>query len=108
MKDRIHYFLSYEYEREPQTYVYATPYPKFNGELTGTRRQDTEMGRFDFQFSPSKRLSLRGNRVRQPHPVRLAVHGRLRPDSRVGDRHQPPVRAGVRHVHTGDWLEHGQ
>src|SRR5258705_4784890 len=42
VKDRIHYFLSYEYEREPQTYVYATPYPKFNGELTGTRRQDTE------------------------------------------------------------------
>ena len=27
-KDRVHYFLSYEYEREPQTYVYATPVPE--------------------------------------------------------------------------------
>src|SRR5258705_559273 len=71
-KDRIHYFVSYEYEREPQTYVYSTPYPKFNGTLIGVRRQDTEMGRFDFQFSPQTRLTLRGNRYdnRIPYDTR--------------------------------------
>jgi hypothetical protein len=61
-RDRIHYFASYEYEREPQTYVYNTPYPAFNGTLTGARRQDMTMGRLDFQFTPQMRLTLRGNR----------------------------------------------
>src|SRR5215510_11737040 len=36
VKDRFHYFGGFEYEREPQTYVYTTPYPHFNGSLTGT------------------------------------------------------------------------
>src|SRR5262249_10932253 len=31
IRDRFHYFGSFEYEREPQTYVYTTPYPHFNG-----------------------------------------------------------------------------
>src|SRR5436190_15941621 len=86
VKDRIHYFLNYEYEREPQTYVYATPYPKFNGTLTGVRRQDTEMGRFDFQFSPSKRLSLRGNRYdnRIPYDSRYTGGSDRTPASAIG------------------------
>jgi hypothetical protein len=63
VRDRIHYFLNYEFEREPQSYVYNNPtYPKFNTTLSGTRRQDTEMGRFDFQFNPQTRLTVRGNR----------------------------------------------
>ena len=61
-RDRIHYFASYEYEREPQTYVYNTPFPSFNGTLTGVRRQDMTLGRVDVQFSPQTRLTLRGNR----------------------------------------------
>ena len=32
-------FLNYEYEREPQTFVYTTPYPTFNFDQTGTRRE---------------------------------------------------------------------
>src|SRR5262245_1099723 len=85
-RDRIHYFLSYEYEREPQTYVYATPYPKFNGTLTGTRRQDTEMGRFDFQFSPRTRLSIRGNRYdnRIPYDPRYTGVSDRTPASAIG------------------------
>src|SRR6266545_4737180 len=61
-RDRIHYFASYEYEREPQTYVYNTPFPRFNGTLTGVRRQDMTLARIDVQFSPATRLTLRGNR----------------------------------------------
>src|SRR6266850_91476 len=62
IRDRFHYFGSFEYEREPQTYVYTTPYPKFNGSLTGTRTERKEIARFDYQFSPKTRLTLRGTR----------------------------------------------
>ncbi|HEX2462266.1 MAG TPA: carboxypeptidase-like regulatory domain-containing protein, partial [Vicinamibacterales bacterium] len=49
-RDRFHFFASFEYEREPQTFVYNTPYPKFNGELTGTRKEYKQLGRVDYQF----------------------------------------------------------
>jgi len=62
IKDRFHYFGSFEYEREPQTYVYTTPYPHFNGSLTGTRTERKEIARLDYQFSPKTRLTLRGTR----------------------------------------------
>ena len=86
VKDRIHYFLNYEFEREPQTYVYNTPYPKFNTTVSGARRQDTEMGRFDFQFSPKNRLSLRGNRYdnRIPYDSRYTGGSDRTPASAIG------------------------
>ena len=97
VKDRIHYFLSYEFEREPQTYVYATPYPKFNGQLTGARRQDTEMGRFDFQFSPSKRLSIRGNRYdnRVPYDSRYTGGSDRTPASAIGTNRRSEQEFGT-------------
>jgi carboxypeptidase family protein/TonB-dependent receptor-like protein len=58
-RDRFHFFGSFEYEREPQTFVYNTPYPKFNGSLTGTRTEYKQLGRVDYQFSPRNRLSVR-------------------------------------------------
>ena len=61
-RDRFHFFASFEYEREPQTYVYNTPYPKFNGELTGTRKEYKQLGRVDYQFSPQNRLAVRLSR----------------------------------------------
>ena len=62
MRDKFHYFGSFEYEREPQTYIYNTPYPYFNGTLTGTRDEKKGLGRLDYQFSPQARLSVRGSR----------------------------------------------
>ena len=96
-KDRVHYFLSYEFEREPQTYVYATPYPKFNGQLTGARRQDTEMGRFDFQFSPNKRLSVRGNRYdnRVPYDSRYTGGSDRTPASAIGTNRRSEQEFGT-------------
>src|SRR5258706_3147061 len=38
-RDRIHYFANYEWEREPQTYVYSGPYPIWNIDLHGVRTQ---------------------------------------------------------------------
>ena len=61
-RDRFHYFGSFEYEREPQTYIYNTPYAYFNGTLTGTRDEKKGLGRIDYQFSPRSRLSVRGSR----------------------------------------------
>jgi hypothetical protein len=60
--DRFHFFGSYEYEREPQTYVYTTPYPKFNTSLTGNRKEFKTLGRIDYQFSSLNRLSVRLSR----------------------------------------------
>ena len=61
-RDRFHFFASFEYEREPQTFVYNTPYPKFNGQLTGTRKEYKQLGRVDYQFSPQNRLAIRLSR----------------------------------------------
>jgi hypothetical protein len=55
-RDRVHFFGHYEYEREPRTSVWNTPYPRFNVERQGTR--DLKMGgvRLDYQISSSTRL----------------------------------------------------
>ena len=39
VKDRLHFFGNYEYEREPKTSIFNTPYPAFNVQLTGTNNQ---------------------------------------------------------------------
>jgi hypothetical protein len=60
-RDRVHFFANYEFEREPQTFTYTTPYPQFNFDQTGTRREHTGGGRVDVQFSPNVRLAVRAN-----------------------------------------------
>jgi carboxypeptidase family protein len=59
-KDRVHYFANYEYEREPTTSTWTTPYSAFNIDLTGARWQREAGVRVDVQFSPRSRLSMRG------------------------------------------------
>jgi len=61
LRDRLHYFANYEYEREPGTQTFNTPYPSFNIQLTGVRRTDMAGLRVDYQFSPRTRLMARGN-----------------------------------------------
>ena len=58
-RDRIHFFANYEYEREPGTVVFTTPYPSFNVRLANTRVEHKAGARFDFQFSPSTRMTVR-------------------------------------------------
>ena len=60
IRDKFHYFLNYEFEREPLTTVWTTPYPAFNLEFTGPRRENKSGIRLDYQFAPSLRASLRG------------------------------------------------
>src|SRR5882672_9400031 len=59
LRDRLHYFANYEHE--PLTQTFNTPYPRFNIQLTGPRRTDMAGLRLDYQLSPRTRLMTRGN-----------------------------------------------
>jgi hypothetical protein len=56
VKDRLHYFANYEYEREPKTSTFNTIYPSFNVGLAGTNNQKKGGLRLDYQLSPQTRL----------------------------------------------------
>jgi hypothetical protein len=85
-KDKVHFFANYEYEREPQTFTYTTPYPRFNFDQTGTRREHKGGARLDFQFSPGTRLAVRGNKWKHvlPYDLRYTGGGDKTPSSAVG------------------------
>jgi hypothetical protein len=68
-RDRVHFFLNYEFEREPSTVTHNSPWPSFNIDLESTRRQHKMATREDIQFSNSTRLSLYGNLWRDNTPV---------------------------------------
>src|SRR5258706_10275190 len=56
IKDRLHYFGNYEYEREPRTSIFNSPYPAFNVSLTGKNSQKKGGVRLDYQVSSQTRL----------------------------------------------------
>jgi hypothetical protein len=68
-RDRVHYFLNYEFEREPSTITHNSPWPSFNIDLESTRKQHKFATRQDVQFSNSTRLSVYGNLWRDNTPV---------------------------------------
>jgi len=82
-KDRIHYFLNYEYERSPYTRPYTTPYPAFNINLQGTYTEKKGGGRLDIQFSPKTHFTYRQNLVRSwdPYDARWAGGSIIHPSS---------------------------
>ena len=53
LRDKLHFFGHYEYEREPRTSVWNTPYPRFNVELKGNETIKMGGGRLDYQLSPT-------------------------------------------------------
>lgn len=58
-RDRIHFFAAYEYEHEPKTYAYNSPYPAFNIDQEFPTQVHKTLGRFDYQFTPQTRASAR-------------------------------------------------
>jgi hypothetical protein len=56
IKDKLHYFGNYEYEREPRTSIFNSPYPVFNVSLTGKNTQKKGGVRLDYQVSDRTRL----------------------------------------------------
>jgi len=52
-RDRVHIFANYEYERQPLTFYYTTPYPEFNVSLPGTTMESQGGVRSIFSFPPA-------------------------------------------------------
>jgi hypothetical protein len=69
-RDRLHFFVNYEYEREPQTKVFTTPFPAFNKEdLTGKVWLYTTGIKFDYQITPQSRAMFKGYRYFRDLPI---------------------------------------
>jgi Carboxypeptidase regulatory-like domain len=58
-KDRIHFFVNYEQERQPQTVTFSSPYPAFNIDLPAKNRQRKGIARGDVQFSARTHFMVR-------------------------------------------------
>jgi hypothetical protein len=56
VQDKLHYFGNFEYEREPRSSIWNTPYPAFNIELKGKVTRKIAGIRLDYQLSQSARL----------------------------------------------------
>lgn len=67
-KDKAHFFGYYEHERQPQTLVFTSPFPRFNVDLTDTEVEDKYGARIDLQFTPRTHLAVRGNRWTHDQP----------------------------------------
>ena len=68
-KDKIHFFGSYEYERNPQTYAFLTPFPGYNRSVGVTERQHKALGRLDIQLSTRTRGMIRGQYWQDPETL---------------------------------------
>ena len=75
VRDRLHYFGNFEYEREPKSSIWNTPYPAFNIELNA--KQTVKMGGFraDYQLSPNMRLMGKGSAGRFWQPFGAGQSG---------------------------------
>src|SRR5690349_13994927 len=71
-KDHMHFFANYEYEREPRTIVFSTPYPEFNLDMNTVRAEQKGGGRFDMQMSTKTHLTIRGAGWREILPLTSA------------------------------------
>ena len=56
LRDRLHYFGNYEYDRTPKTSIWNTPFPAFNISLAGKRVKQIGGARVDYQISSRMRL----------------------------------------------------
>src|SRR5215217_2985431 len=76
VKDKVHYFASYEYEREPGT-IFSNPssLPAQSFSIPFKNGQKSFLARVDDQLSSNNRLSFRGSRWDWENPVVLAAGG---------------------------------
>jgi hypothetical protein len=68
LRDKLHFFGNYEYDRKPLTTIGLTAFPSFNVTLSGT--ETVKMGglRLDYQFSPENRVMVKGGVSRFSSP----------------------------------------
>ena len=84
VKDKVHFFGNYEYERNPQTFVYTTPYPSFNTDLFATNTQHTGGGRVDAELSNKSRLAVRYSKWLAYQPFRTGGGATTAPSTAEG------------------------
>jgi len=68
LRDRLHFFGHFEYEREPRLSIWNTPFPAFNVELDGNDSVKLGGGRLDYQLSPGIRLMGKVSNARKFQP----------------------------------------
>jgi hypothetical protein len=56
LRDRLHYFANYEYDRTPKTSIWNTPFPAFNVTLNGKQVKKIAGIRIDAQISSTARV----------------------------------------------------
>jgi Carboxypeptidase regulatory-like domain len=76
VRDRMHYFASYEYEREPGTF-FSSPstLPGQSFTVPYKNGQKSFLARVDNQLTSAQRLSIRGSRWDWSNPFVLGVNG---------------------------------
>ena len=67
-KDKLHFFGHYDYEHQPLTSIWNTPYPAFNISLKGVTSIKMAGLRLDYELSPQMRLMTKvsGSNLFQP------------------------------------------
>jgi hypothetical protein len=67
-KDKLHFFVNYDYEHQPITSIWNTPYPAFNISDSGVTSTKMAGGRLDLELSPRTRLmgKVSGSNLFQP------------------------------------------
>ncbi len=76
VKDKIHYFGSYEYERNPLTAVLTpTALPDQSWQFPSNTVQDTLLARLDYQQSPKNSYSFRVQRWTSDNPFAISSGG---------------------------------
>ncbi|HEY7291437.1 MAG TPA: TonB-dependent receptor [Vicinamibacterales bacterium] len=82
IKDRLHYFASYEYEREPGTmFVSPSALPGQNFTIPYKNGQKSFLARVDDQMAANDRLSVRGSRWTWSNPFVLTNTATLHPSN---------------------------
>lgn len=76
VRDKLHYFASYEHEREPGTY-FSSPstLPGQSFTVPYKNGQKSFLGRVDGQLTNTMRMSIRGSRWSWQNPFVLGVNG---------------------------------
>jgi hypothetical protein len=85
-KDKVHVFAHFEYEREPRTVLFTTPYPSFNVDIHPIRTEKRGGVRLDAQFSSRTRLAVRSTLWRLETPVRESGSATSTPANLSGSR----------------------
>jgi hypothetical protein len=75
-RNRAHFFVNYEGERNPQTFFYTTPFAAFNlPDITAARTEHKVAGRFDSELNRGTHLMVRGNGWRNFNPYENSTTG---------------------------------